>query len=75
MQCTVHNIPDGARPVVCLGSDTLSPVCCNVQVDPDSGVVLSHKDVWDAVTNNQYLSIEAVVHVIRQVGWAMVLGR
>jgi hypothetical protein len=38
-----------------------------LQVDPDSGVVLSHKDTWDAVTNNDFLSIEAVVHVIKQV--------
>jgi hypothetical protein len=39
-----------------------------MQVDPDTGVILSHRDVWDAIQNNKYLSIEGLTYVLRQVG-------
>lgn len=34
-------------------------------VNPDNGLVLSHTDVWDAVSNNRFLSLEALQHVLR----------
>jgi hypothetical protein len=30
-------------------------------------MILSHTDTWDAITNNEFLSIEGLVHVVRQV--------
>jgi hypothetical protein len=36
-------------------------------VDPSSGLILTHTDVWDAVSDNSPLSLEAVQHVVRQV--------
>eukprot|EP00878_Enallax_costatus_P001910 GHUV01002072.1.p1 GENE.GHUV01002072.1~~GHUV01002072.1.p1 ORF type:complete len:392 (+),score=97.89 GHUV01002072.1:162-1337(+) len=36
------------------------------QVDPATGLILSHRDVWDSLDNNNYLSPEAVALVIRQ---------
>lgn len=39
--------------------------CC-VQVD-SGGTIISHRDVWDAVDNNAFLSPEAVAEVLRQV--------
>lgn len=36
-------------------------------VDPTSGLILTHTDVWDAVSDNSPLSLEAVQHVLRQV--------
>jgi hypothetical protein len=37
-----------------------------MQVD-SSGIIISHRDVWDAVDNNAFLSPEAVAEVLRQV--------
>jgi hypothetical protein len=38
-----------------------------LQIDPDTGIILSHRDVWDAIQNNKYLSIEGLTYVLRQV--------
>lgn len=27
----------------------------NAQVDPDSGLILAHTDVWDAIAHNRFL--------------------
>lgn len=36
------------------------------RIDPDNGMILQHVDEWDAISNNQFLSLEAVQHVLRQ---------
>jgi hypothetical protein len=36
-------------------------------VDPASGLITQHKDVWDAVDNNTYPSPEAVILLVQQV--------
>jgi hypothetical protein len=38
-----------------------------VQFDTISGLITQHKDVWDALDNNQYPSPEAVMLLVRQV--------
>lgn len=38
-----------------------------MQVDPVSGLITQHKDVWDSLQNNQYPSPEAVMLLVRQV--------
>ncbi len=30
------------------------------------GLILSQTDTWDAINNNEYLSVEGVVHVLQQ---------
>eukprot|EP00955_Chlamydomonas_euryale_P010159 108845-Chlamydomonas_euryale.AAC.1 len=36
------------------------------QVDLFSGQITSHVDVWDALQNNRFVSLEGVQHVLRQ---------
>lgn len=36
-------------------------------INPETGIIVSHRDVWDALSNNKYLSLEGVMHVLRQV--------
>lgn len=36
------------------------------KVDVTSGLITSHRDYWDAVQNNSFLSVEAVALVVRQ---------
>ncbi len=33
--------------------------------DPDSGLILSHLDIWDGIQNNRAFSVEAVQHLLR----------
>ena len=33
-------------------------------VDPESGLITSHIDKWDAVKNNDFLSLEALQYVL-----------
>jgi hypothetical protein len=37
------------------------------QVDPTSGLITSHVDTWDAVTNNSFPSAEGIALVVKQV--------
>lgn len=48
------------------------------EVDTQSGLITSHTDLWDAVSNNDYLSLEALRYVLEslaQVGVAGVVER
>eukprot|EP00879_Flechtneria_rotunda_P020106 GHRR01021146.1.p1 GENE.GHRR01021146.1~~GHRR01021146.1.p1 ORF type:complete len:321 (+),score=86.12 GHRR01021146.1:576-1538(+) len=36
------------------------------KVDPVTGIILQHKDVWDAINDNSYLSLEGMTHVLQQ---------
>lgn len=37
-------------------------------VDPVSGLITQHKDVWDALDNNQFPSPEALALLVQKVG-------
>jgi len=37
------------------------------QVDPVSGLITKHQDVWDSLDNNQFPSPEAVALLVQQV--------
>jgi hypothetical protein len=39
-----------------------------LQVDPLSGLITQHKDVWDALDNNQFPSPEAIILLVQKVG-------
>lgn len=45
-------------------------ICWVAQIDAVSGLITQHKDVWDALDNNQYPSPEALVLLVQQVGGA-----
>ncbi|KAG2441947.1 hypothetical protein HXX76_003552 [Chlamydomonas incerta] len=36
------------------------------RVDPQTGLILSHTDYWDALQRNSFLSLEGLQHVLRQ---------
>eukprot|EP00798_Chlamydomonas_sp_ICE-L_P028063 gene28063-31166_t len=35
------------------------------KVDPDSGTILAHVDIWDAIKHNRFLSLEGLQHVMK----------